>query len=283
MNGCSRPACRRRCTGLLAGLWLVVVDLPGGEEPQPVEGWWTRERKAIALNLVLDGGLVAYGFSTWGWGSSSFTTVNEGWFAADTRYGGADKLGHAYTGYLVGDVLAGVYARWGFTPEDAALLGAGSSVTFTTLMEIGDGLSAEQGFSTEDLVMNLAGAAFSWARQRVPGLAGVMDFRIEYVPSEQVTSGEDLDISTDYDGMRHLVAFKAAGVSGLHDTWVRFLELHVGYYTRGFADEDERDRRVLYGAVGVNVGQIIAELWGRTTFFDYYQVPYTYLPAEHRF
>ena len=73
----------------------------------------------------------------------------------------------------------------------------------------------------------------------------------------------------------------AAGVRGLSDTWARFLEVHVGYYTRGFADAGERDRRVLYGAIGVDVGQVVAALWRRVPVFDYYQVPYTYLPLEH--
>lgn len=237
----------------------------------------------MALNLALDGGLVAYGFSAWDWGTTSFTTTSEGWFAADTSYGGADKLGHAYTGYLISDLLADRYEAWGFTAHDAALLGMGSSIAFTTLMEIGDGISSEYGFSHEDLLMNLAGAGFSWVRRRIPGFAGLVDFRIEYLPSEQVTSGDDLDITTDYDGMKHLLAFKAAGIPGLRENWMRFLEVHVGYYTRGFADEDERDRRMLYGAVGVNIGQVVTALWRRMAVFDYYQVPYTYVPLEHEF
>lgn len=271
--------------GLLVVAFLCAVPAlaTAVEEEEPAAGWWTKERKAVALNLALDGGLVAYGFSAWGWGSSSFDTTNEGWFAADTKHGGADKLGHAYTGYLLSDLLARRYAAWGFDAQDAGLLGAGSSVVFTTLMEVGDGISSEYGFSTEDLTMNLAGAAFSWVRGRIPGMAGVVDFRIEYIPTSQVTSGEDLDVTTDYDGMKHLLAFKAAGIPGAAGTWARFIEVHVGYYTRGFADDDERDRRVLYGAVGLNVGEVVAALWGRTAVFDYYQVPYTYLPLEHEF
>ena len=271
----------RRCAPAMLVLLALAPVLPAADEVPLQDDWLTKEHKAIALNLALDGGLVAYGFSTWGWGSSGFITTHEGWFSADTKYGGADKLGHAYTGYLISDLLAGRYAAWGFAEDDALVLGAGSSVVFTTLMELGDGISSEQGFSSEDLLMNPAGAAFSWARGRVPGAAGVVDFRIEYVPTSQVTSGDDLDVTTDYDGMKHLLAIKAAGVRGLSDTWARFLEVHVGYYTRGFADAGERDRRVLYGAIGVDVGQVVAALWRRVPVFDYYQVPYTYLPLEH--
>lgn len=250
------------------------------EEGPPVEAWWTRDRKAVALNLALDGGAVLYGFSAWEWGTSGFSSTAEGWFGADTKYGGADKIGHAYTGYLISDLLADRYVAWGYDEGMAALLGAGSSAVFTTLIELGDGISSEYGFSGEDLTMNLAGAAFSWVRRRAPHVAGVLDFRIEYWPSEQVTSGHDLDLTTDYDGMKHLLAFKLSGVPPCRDTWLRFLELHAGYYTRGHADADEPDRRIAYGAIGLNAGEVIAAWWGRTAVFDYYQVPYTYLPFE---
>lgn len=63
--------------------------------------------------------------------------------------------------------------------------------------------------------------------------------------------------------------------------WLRFLELHVDYYTRGYHDPGREDRRVFYGALGLNVGEVVAVIWGRTRFFDYYQVPWTYLPVPH--
>jgi len=268
---------------VIRGALMAHASVAAGwavEDAPAAESWWTKERKVVAVNLALDGGVLAYGISTWDWGSNSFTVTSEGWFGADTRYGGADKLGHAYTGYLISDLLADRYQAWGYDDATAALMGAGSSAVFTTLVELGDGLSKEYGFSGEDLAMNLAGAAFSWARQRAPRLAGLIDFRIEYLPTDQVTSGEDLDVTTDYDGMKYLLAFKLSGLSVCHDSWWRFLELHAGYYTRGYGDPDESDRRIAYGAIGLNVGQVVAALWGRTVVFDYYQVPYTYLPLE---
>lgn len=245
------------------------------------ESWWTKERKVLGLNLALNGGMVVYGFSAWGWGTSGFSTTSEGWFEADTKYGGADKIGHAYTGYFISDLLAERYVAWGYDEDSAALMGAGSSALFTTVIELGDGISSEYGFSGEDLAMNLAGAAFSWARRKIPEAAHLLDFRIEYLPSEQVTSGDDLDVTTDYDGMKHLLAFKFSGLSCCRSTWWRFLEVHAGYYTRGYGDPDEPDRRIAYGAIGLNVGEVVAAVWGRTAVFDYYQVPFTYLPFEN--
>jgi hypothetical protein len=260
---------------------LMAACLSAAEDDNAsAGGWWTKERKALAINLALDAGVVAYGFSAWDWGTSGFFTTQEGWFGSDTRYGGADKIGHAFTGYLIGELLTERYQAWGYDAETATALGAGSSVVFTTLMELGDGISADQGFSPEDLVMNLAGAGFSWVRRRLPGISRLVDFRIEYFPSDQVRDGSDLDITTDYDGMKHLLACKLDGFPQLSGSWLRFVEVHAGYYTRGYADDDEPDRRTFYGAIGLNIGAAVASLWGRTEVFSYYQVPYTYLPVE---
>ena len=280
--GRSCPAASLR-QGLIPILLLVGTRFhpaPAVEAPED-PSWWTKERKAVTLNLALDGALIGYGFAAWDWGTSSFSTTSEGWFASDTTYGGADKLGHAFTGYLVSDLAAWQYRRWGYDDAEAARWGACSSIAFTTLMEIGDGISAAHGFSYEDLIMNCIGAGFSWLRQEFRGVAQLIDFRTEYFPSEQIIDGQEFDITTDYEGMRHLLAFTCAGIPACQSTWLRFLEVQVGYYTRGYDDADEQDRRHLYAAVGLNVGEVAAALWRRTTFFDYYQVPYTYIPFDH--
>lgn len=247
-------------------------------DPDP---WWTRERRLVALNLALDLGVVGYGFAAWDWGSTSPRATSEGWFGAGTPHGGADKVGHAYTGFLIGSLLADRYLAWGYGREEAAAYGALSSLVFTSLIEVGDGLSRDYGFSGEDLAMNAAGAVFGWLRGRSPLLAGLLDFRIQYLPSSAVRHGETADLVTDYDGMRHLLAFTPAGLPGWEDHWLRFVELHVGYYTRGYDDAGRGDRRVLYGAIGLNVGEVVAALWGRSAVFDYYQPPWTYLPVPH--
>jgi hypothetical protein len=267
-------------------LLLAAAILARGAEadvapvPPVDDSWWTKERKLIGLNIGLNAAVVTYGFTFWDWGSTSFRTTTEHWFKGDTSYGGVDKVGHAYTGFLIGSLLAHRYAAWGYEREEAAAYGALSSLAFTTLVEVGDALSDSYGFSREDAVMNATGAAFSWLRERSPTLQGLVDFRIQYLPSEAVWEGETVDLVTDYDGMRHLLAFKLAGLPGCAERWPRFIELHVGYYTRGFAQDDERDRRVLYGAIGLNVNEVVAALWKRRSrVFEYYQLPYTYVGA----
>ena len=71
----------------------------------------------------------------------------------------------------------------------------------------------------------------------------------------------------------------------LKDTPLRYLELHLGYYVRGYDDYksyqpyDDRERNV-YAGLGLNVGKVIESVW-ETRIFDYLQVPYTYFPVKH--
>ena len=46
-----------------------------------------------------------FGINNWDWGTSGFHFESEGWFGTDTKYGGMDKLGHAYTGYVADGIL----------------------------------------------------------------------------------------------------------------------------------------------------------------------------------
>jgi hypothetical protein len=266
-----------------AGACVTAATLITAEQTPAESSWWTRERKALVVNVALDGGVLVYGIGNWDWGSSDFSSSNEGWFGADTKFGGSDKAGHAYTGYLVSELLADRYAAWGYDDSHAALMGAGSSALFTTLIEAGDGFSSEYGFSREDFAMNLFGAALSYMHRLVPSATDLIDFRIEYIPSDAIRSGREQDVVTDYDGMRHLFAFKLGGLPACRGTWWRFLELHAGYYTRGYDNPAKSDRRVIYGAIGVNLTEVITSLWRRTRVFDYYQMPYTYVPLNHEF
>ena len=144
-----------------------------------------------------------------------------------------------------------------------------------------------------------AGALFSIARRSVPGLRDKLDFRLLYVPSESSWQAlscfpkphcdSDGDTVrgpfTDYSAQRYLLALKFSGFERLQRTPLRLLELHGGYYARGFTQEEE-DRgdplkRRLFVGVGLNVGELLfpgrrkgvagVAKWA----LQYLQVPYT--------
>ena len=56
---------------------------------------------AKASVTPVSGGITVFGINNWDWGTSGYNFQSEGWFGTDTKYGGMDKLGHAYTGYVV--------------------------------------------------------------------------------------------------------------------------------------------------------------------------------------
>ena len=64
-----------------------------------------------------------FGIQNWDWGSSGFTFQSEGWFGTDTKYGGMDKLGHAYTGYVVSQYFTQRIAHSVDDPANAAITG----------------------------------------------------------------------------------------------------------------------------------------------------------------
>lgn len=279
---------RRGCRALL-GAVLTVGAVSGAAaqsvEPAGIEpDHWPRERKAAALNLAIVGGVAVYGFTVWDWGDNRFQARSEGWFGKDTLHGGADKLGHAYTGSVATALSAALYRRWGYDDESAARLGAYSGLLFTTAVEIGDGFAAEHKFSWEDQVSNMAGVGLEYLRLRHPRLRERVQFRWEYFPSQAVRDGKHYDITTDYSGSRWMLAFPLRAW-GFRDGAAKWVEILAGYGTRGFARRDkpyfDEERRHPFVGIGLNIPLALDSLGvGRATqrVFEHLQIPGTALP-----
>ncbi|MBE0499359.1 MAG: DUF2279 domain-containing protein [Campylobacterales bacterium] len=237
-------------------------------------------RDVLYTNLAGAAVITAWGIVNWDYGKNKPHAGNEGWFNHDTKSGGADKLGHFYSAYLVGSTLSGLYASWGYEKREAALYGSLSSFLVMNYMELGDAFSS-YGFSYEDFVMNCLGAASAYLLYAHPELSGKVDFRLEYVPSFKT-----VDVVTEYEKMKYLITLKAEGFESISHPWLRYSELHLGYYTRnykgGFSSQSER---IIYLGVGINLSRLFRQNGYEKTarFFNYYQLPYTYLPYEHDF
>ncbi len=263
------PLTARPATGVAAGM---TAD-------------WTRERKSRALNLGLLAGVTTYGLIFWDWGESNFQSRHEGWFGMNTRSGGADKLGHAYTGAVATAIGASLYRHWGHDEAQAARFGAFSSLLLTTAVEVGDGFSPDHGFSWEDQLANLAGAGLEYLRQRHPAWRERVQFRWEYWPSPAVRHGEHRDLLTDYSGSRWLLAFPLRAWGAADNRLLKWIELQAGYGSRGFAGHDEpyfdaRSRHPFIG-VGIHVPLVLERLGaspGTQRLFEYLQIPGTALP-----
>ena len=234
----------------------------------------------------LTGGILYLGLKEWNWGSASFKFNNEGFFGLDTGSGGADKLGHLYSTYLIDEFLTDrLYYKTG-NLNDAALKSAIFSAGLMLFVETFDGYSSDHGFSYEDLVMNSAGIGISYLKNTVPGLRNKLDLRVEYHRSK-ADRGHPI---TDYTGYTYSAVLKLAGFKKLRKTPLKYIELQLGYKTRGFKKDDrpyfDKKTTELYAGIGLDLSEALFKpLKKKTdselvdfadTFFRYYQAPGIY-------
>lgn len=259
-----------------------AADVPGATdaasvtaEPDGTHGGWAAKNpgnQMLATNIALAGFIAAWGAANWNYGSNDWHATTEGWFAQQADEGGADKTGHLYTTYVLGRSLTGLFRHYGYDDRSAGWVGAASSLAAMTFMEFGDGFSP-YGFSAEDEAMNIAGAGFAWLLAANPALDGKFALRGEY----RLHGDHTQDVFTDYDRWCYYATLKLDGFAHTPRA-LRWVELHTGYYTRGYADTNPtNDRRYYFFGVGLSFAKLArAAGWQRTAnFLDYYQPPGT--------
>ena len=221
---------------LMWGLGAGGYALADGKEDQISTGYsadtFFEQSAAIPWHLAgIFGGALVVGIFDWDWGSSSFKTNSEGFFGEDTHNGGMDKLGHAWSAALLSDAFAEAIRDNAADPWNAEYTGFLLSMGVMATIEVFDGFSTGYGFSWQDMVANSAGAAFGLLKTSIPGFREKFDFRMEYIPSGNV---DGFRPHSDYSGQKYLLALKLSGFEGIEDTPLRFVDLHAGYFARGF-------------------------------------------------
>ena len=197
-----------------------------------------RLEKLLWVNGVGIGLITVWGVINWDYFTRSPHAESEGWFDNDTSSGGQDKLGHLYSSYVASHGLAALYEYWGFSRDAAAWHGAWSSWIIMGYMEFGDSFS-DYGFAGEDMVANTVGCTLGYFLYVHPGLQEKVDLRAEY--GLDPNQG---DVLTDYENLKYLAALKLNGFEACRESWLRHIELHAGYYARGFEDDEpDRDRK----------------------------------------
>lgn len=234
--------------------------------------------------------ITVIGVANWDWGSSEFTFNSEGWFRETNRgSGGMDKIGHAFASYAMCDAFHHAIQSRATDTQNAELTAGLLGMSLATYIELFDGFSEEHGFSYEDLIMNGLGAGFSVLRNSVPGMAEIVDFRMQYLPSPY----DSFNPLGDYPGQKYLLAVKLSGFEMFRESPLRFVELHGGYGARGFTLDERRDgvkqERNFYLGVGLNLQELLfpnpspAEpslVRGTRATLRYLQIPYTYVSSD---
>lgn len=251
-----------------------------GEDARGYFDSWTPGQRELAVNLGIVAGVSLYGFTQWGWGESGFRFENEGWFGKNTKSGGADKIGHAYTGMVITALTTSLYRHWGHEEERAVNMGAVAGLLATTIIEVGDGFSEEHGFSWEDQVCNMAGVGLEYLRQRHPELRKRVQLRWEYFPSSEFRHGGNTDILTDYEGSRWMLAFPLQAWLGEEAGWLGWLDVLVGYGTRGYSDDKDKRERHPFVGIGFSLPRVKEHfrIGGPDRVLEYVQVPGTAWP-----
>lgn len=272
--------------------------------PQPPSSFGAMVDQARSIPWELAGvtaGLVAVGVNDWSWGDTRFHFKGDGWFGKNAGEGGIDKLGHAFTSYVLADFFTWRIRESADNPAGAAYTGAALALGLMIGVEVLDGITARYGFSWPDVAANATGAGFSLLRNTVPGLKDKLDYRVMIMPPSWTNPLGDSDshfqIIPPYKLQRYYLALKLAGFETFQDTPLRFVELHAGYYISGFTSEERRAgfprethpfvgfglnlNEVLFGPNLPNLSPYRDTIGGKVarTVFEYVQVPYTSWPA----
>ena len=264
-----RPSVYGAATAVVALLCAPALYAAVDAQTFPTEAPVPGDRNLRWKNAAVIGGIGAtvayYGANSW-WKdgfSGSFETVNEGWFGQNTYAGGADKAGHIYFTYTGARLFTRAFEAVGNDPGRALRLGAWTSLGVMTGVEVVDGFSKKFRFSMEDAVANGAGAAFAVLLEVYPHIDALLDFRLLYHRSDDAERVGEADLLADYSGQTYLLALKADGIPRLRDVpVVRYLEILVGYNTRGYEPNDgtmtDPHRRIYYG-VGINLSRLLSD------------------------
>jgi hypothetical protein len=230
-----------------------------------------------------------YGVTTWGWElGEGFTWNPETFRGRHAVHGGADKYGHLYSAYVL-KRLASFFFR---ASGSSAMVGNVEGVLFSELImlgsEIGDGFSPDYGFDPYDFLFNNIGILIAFILDCSPTLDRIFSVQFEYVPSREMREDFDWDknhdLPTDYGGTKYILTTKLAGIPYVSLTPLRYVNVDIAYYARGF---DQRFRRMKTKNVHLGISFNYAIAFGDIlpvgytsssiqTFFNYIHLPWDY-------
>ncbi len=156
---------------------------------------------------------------------------------------GLDKLGHAYSGYLMTTLCNDMLLESGFSREPAVWIGAGMGLAYMMYVEVSDGYAQDWGFSPSDAYANVAGVSFNLLQHYIPFLENFTP-RWSYIPPSW--SG-DADINhrpktfiDDYNGTTFWLACNVNNLlpAAADPYWPDWMMLSVGYGIRNYATDD---------------------------------------------
>lgn len=207
---------------------------------------------------------------------------NEGWFGRSTNNVGMDKLAHAYSTYVISELI---YWRLKHKTDKApGIQFTAAALGFMTMLqtEAWDSIEPSGGWSWQDTVFNALGGGFSILRNSVPGLDRKLDYRLMVVPDEH---GIQFKGKEHFQEQRYFFALKLSGFKAFEKSPLRFLELHAGYYGEDFTNPDRAagivPKRHIFVGFGINLRELLFRnsrgkvAHAAAEALDYVQPPFT--------
>ena len=225
-------------------------------------------------------------------GGRSFHFTNEQWFGRHTYAGGADKVSHFVLYNVVGRLMTQVYGELGAPQDRSVVYGASIAALAGLMTEIGDGTN-KYGFSYEDLISDVAGAATAFVTTRY-GLNDLLGFRIGYVPHPDVVGQPYGGTGKDYTEEIYAADIKICGLARrMHFSpgIARFLMVSTTYGVKGYpyAAPEVRERQIGL-ELGLHVSEILRAVglrqdhwWQRVLYVlvDSVRIPYTQIGVQY--
>lgn len=150
-----------------------------------------------------------------------------------------DKAGHATTAYNISAVQYNAMRWCGLSNNRSSWIGGLTALGFQTVIEIFDGFSQKWGFSTGDMLANIAGTGlfmaqqFAWKEQRLQ-----LKFSFHHTVFAQYNPGE-LGKNKwqrwlkDYNGQTYWLSVNPSSFMSSATTFPRWLNLTAGYGAEG--------------------------------------------------
>jgi hypothetical protein len=229
----------------------------------------TRTDHRLASGLTV-AGLYA-GFSAWAYiawyrnhpEKDMHDFGRDGWFGQHTYAGGADKLGHAWATMVLARGGTAALRAGGWDRRRSAVVSALLSEGLFLAVEMKDYYYYE--FSPGDFTFNTLGALAAVVLDLSPRLDELIDFRVEWWPSDQYVhnfidsdspcakrmpgqpSCSRWNVAEDYSGERYLLALHLGAIQPIRKLtkWSRFVDFSVGFASRNYKPPPTLDPNAL--------------------------------------
>ncbi len=223
--------------------------------------------------------LFSFAFSAWGWGDrTTWLWANEGYFGKNTYEGGADKTAHIFSHYMVFRASYNIFnytesggpSKWYYATMITGAMGLA--------IELGDAFAGQNGFSYEDLIVDVFGIGFAALCERFPLFDSFFALSAEYYPTKYFRHRPNKLwlFPDDYSGWKFLVNFKLAGLRELGldvPDFLRYIMIDVGYYCRGYTKYEQgpskylssyanpEKKQNLFIGVSLNFAELIKDMY----------------------